>query len=136
MSVPELDPIPALGPDSPPFLCFAQRSGRDEASIRLTGELDILTAARLTECLDAVLADARSVVVDLCELSFMDCAGLRVLVSAKARARQAGCRLSVVRGSRQVDRLLEVTGLQDLFETADALPLQAVVVRSDAPYAV
>ena len=73
------------------------------------GELDLDTAPEL----EAVLAtQSGSVVVDLRELSFIDLAGLRLLLEADARSRQDGMNLRFIPG-RKVRRLFEVTELPD-----------------------
>jgi hypothetical protein len=50
------------------------------------------------------------VALDLSALSFMDCAGLRVLLAADARLGDTCGRLVIVSSSRQVRRLLDLTG--------------------------
>jgi anti-sigma B factor antagonist len=83
--------------------------------LSLVGELDIASAPILQAGFDRVESDSVSViVVDLRRLSFMDAAGLHVLVEAHERARQGGWRLVVVRGPRPVQRLLELTGFDRL----------------------
>jgi len=73
------------------------------------GELDLGTA----QDLEAVLAaQSGPVVVDLRELSFIDLAGLRVLLEADARSRQDGMNLRFIPGP-MVRRLLEVAELPD-----------------------
>ena len=50
------------------------------------------------------------VTLDLRRLTFMDCRGLSILMSAAARARTSGDRFRVVRGPPTVDRLFELVG--------------------------
>ncbi|MFF8772489.1 STAS domain-containing protein [Kitasatospora sp. NPDC015120] len=79
--------------------------------VRAFGEIDIATAPRLGRRLAAALGAHREVVLDLSEVTFMDCSGLRVLVQARNRADRYGGRL-VLRGARgPVARLLRLTGL-------------------------
>jgi anti-sigma B factor antagonist len=80
--------------------------------VRLSGELDIATAARAeAELRRAEDESPSTIAVDLSGLSFMDSTGLRLVVAASARARDAGRRLLVVRGPDPVHRVLELTGL-------------------------
>jgi anti-sigma B factor antagonist len=82
------------------------------ALVLLEGELDIATTPRVESELRRVEADGVAVIVlDLRGLTFMDSTGLRLLVSADARAREAGHRLAIVRGPGPVHRVLEITGL-------------------------
>ena len=55
--------------------------------------------------------------LDLRELAFMDCAGMRVIVDAAERARRDGRRLIVLRGPAQVDRVFTLTGTADVLES-------------------
>ena len=60
---------------------------------------------------DELLTRVRGVVVlDLRELTFMDCTGIHVGVAANNRGRQAGAHLVLVRGPSHVDRLFALVG--------------------------
>jgi anti-sigma B factor antagonist len=92
----------------------------DEAClIRASGELDRSTADRLGSALDAARADGVTTLLDLSAVSFIDSAGLRVLLrSARAvDVHHWGC--FIVRASSVVRRLVEVSG------TTSRLPLVA-----------
>ena len=92
----------------------------DEAClIRASGELDRSTADRLSSALEAARADGVTTLVDLSAVSFIDSAGLLVLLrSARAvNAHDWGC--FIVRASGVVRRLVEVSG------TTSRLPLVA-----------
>ena len=83
----------------------------DEAClIRASGELDRSTADRLSSALDAARADGVTTLLDLSAVSFIDSAGLRVLLcSARAVDAHHGAWF-IVRASRVVRRLVEVSG--------------------------
>jgi anti-anti-sigma factor len=86
----------------------------DVLLISLSGELDLTGADRLEEAVDGRLpATPRGVIVDLRELEFMDSTGLRALLVIADRAAELGHRFAVVRGRRQVQRLLELTGMSE-----------------------
>jgi len=104
------------------FACSWSDGSEDAPCVRLTGELDLSTAAELDRTLRQAQARASVAVLDLRELTFIDASGLHVIVNADARAVPADCRLIVVRGARQLDRLLTVTGLRKLFEIVDLDP--------------
>ncbi|MFF4398893.1 STAS domain-containing protein [Streptomyces sp. NPDC001480] len=91
--------------------------------LELRGEIDILTAAPLGARLDdltaVVLAD---LVVDLRAVSFIDCAGLRVLCRARNRVMERHGRLRLVTDSNQFLRILRGAGLDGVFEMYDHLP--------------
>jgi anti-sigma B factor antagonist len=88
--------------------------------ISLSGELDISTAPRVEEELERVEPTSPAVVVlDLRGLAFMDSTGLRLVVSADARAREQGRRLAVVRGPETVQRIFRVTRLEERLDMVD-----------------
>jgi anti-sigma B factor antagonist len=105
----------ASGSDSP--LDISSQSEDDACLIALRGEVDERTAPQVTAALEAALASgARSVVIDLCGVSFMDSRGLWVLI----RARRALSRRNVVLAlaclpGGEVGRLLQLTGLSTAF---------------------
>ncbi|HEV3072238.1 MAG TPA: STAS domain-containing protein [Solirubrobacteraceae bacterium] len=84
------------------------------ASLALEGELDLATAATLEQRLGE-LEDGGSthLMVDLAGLAFIDSTGLRVLLQANARAQEHGHKLTLCPGSETVQRVFEVTGVQD-----------------------
>lgn len=105
----------------PAFACSWRDGSEDAACVHLTGELDLSAAAELERTLRQAQARA-SVVLDLRELTFVDSSGLHVIVNANARAIRAYGRLVVVRGARELDRLLTVIGLCELLEIVDLDP--------------
>ena len=67
--------------------------------VALKGELDLSTVAKVQDELRRVEESAPPVVVlDLSRLTFLDSTGLRCLVTADERAREAGRRVVIVRG--------------------------------------
>jgi anti-anti-sigma factor len=92
----------------------------DEAClVRASGELDVSTADRLSSALDAARRDGVLTLLDLSAVSFMDSAGLRVLLRSARSVDVHHWPWFIVRPSRAVRRLLEVSG------TASRLPLVA-----------
>jgi anti-anti-sigma factor len=87
------------------------------------GELDIATTPQLERAIAEATADAAAeLVLDLRQLTFMDSTGLRALAQANSRAEEAGVSLSIVRGPRQIERVLEISGLGGLLPLVDAPP--------------
>jgi len=109
----------------PSFELKVVRNGR-ATHIAPCGELDIATTPELEQALVEATADASAqIVLDLRELSFMDSTGLRALAQANSRADDAGVKLSIVRGPRQIARVLEISGLGGLLPMVDAPPADA-----------
>jgi anti-anti-sigma factor len=77
--------------------------------IALRGELDVCTAAGVFPAFTAPAASGAGIIVDLADLSFMDCGSLRELVTARAQARQAGGELILAGPQPIVLRLLFLT---------------------------
>jgi anti-anti-sigma factor len=86
------------------------------------GELDLRCVATFRRELDAALTDEEShVLIDLSEVTFIDCSALDVLVSVSERAGEGA--VVLVHPSRAVRRLLTLTGTARLFRVvAGAAP--------------
>ena len=87
--------------------------------IRARGELDRSTADRLSSALDAARADGVTTLLDLSAVSFIDSAGLRVLLRSARAVDTHDWAWFIVRASSAVWRLVELTG------TGSQLPLVA-----------
>jgi anti-anti-sigma factor len=86
-----------------------------------TGELDIATTPALEQAIaEATATPGAALVLDLRELTFMDSTGLRTLAQCNARAEPDGFTLVIWRGSRQIERVLEISGLGALLPLEDA----------------
>jgi anti-sigma B factor antagonist len=90
--------------------------------VRLTGEVDVATGPELEQRLQEIETGGHThVLIDLSEVEFMDSTGLRSIVRAQYFADANGRRLTLRRGSPQVQRLFEITGLLDrlVFEDSE-----------------
>jgi anti-anti-sigma factor len=91
--------------------------------LRLTGELDMAGVDRFERLLIADGSpEAETFVVDMRGLTFIDSSGLRALIIADKRVRAEGGRFVVVRGSEQVNEVLEMTGVAKQIELLDEPP--------------
>lgn len=99
-------------------LLWVQRTVENHSVVvRAAGELDMLTAPRLSTQLDlaeAIVVPPAPVVLDLSGLMFLGSAGLSVLLAHHERCAKLGSRLEIVPGGRAVTRPLEVTGLDQI----------------------
>ena len=90
------------------------REGEGSARMSLHGELDVATAAVLSERLAAInRSGVTELTVDLAELSYVDAAGLSPLVVEQQRATASGMTLRIESPTDFVRDLLRVTGLID-----------------------
>ena len=86
----------------------------DRCLLTVAGELDAATTVDLESAIGSAGPDVTGLEVDLTGVSFIDSSGLRTLVMARQSAVEQGRRFSIVGSSKAVDRLLELTGLEDL----------------------
>ena len=91
--------------------------------VTLQGELDLSSAYAFDRRLLAIeQTRPRLIVVDLRRLTMLDSAGLGRLVSAQRRARRGGWKLVLVRGGRAIQRVLQMTQLDEHFHIVRDLP--------------
>src|SRR3954463_3921036 len=99
------------------FELTVQHMGTGAVSIRLRGALDLAYAYRFDDELRHAERDATScLILDLRALDFIDSAGMSRTLAARRRARRAGRRLVLVRGSKAVQRFLQLAALTEHFE--------------------
>jgi len=92
--------------------------------LAVAGELDLATSPTLEQQLALLSGGSNSqepLILDLRELEFIDSTGLGVLVRAHQRAQDLGRRFGVIRGRRQVQRLLALTGVAERMPVADSV---------------
>lgn len=88
--------------------------------VALLGELDLSTVAKVQEELRRVeAASPPTLVMDLSKLTFLDSTGLRCIITADERAREAGRRMVIVRGPDPVQRVFAITRLEERLEMVD-----------------
>lgn len=86
------------------------------AVVALDGELDLATAPALAAAIDEQVGQGRvNIVLDLTQLSFCDSAGLRVFVRYRRQLDEAGGRFVVAAPTPMVRRVLEISGLAEMF---------------------
>lgn len=72
------------------------------------------TASHLErEIASAASGQPKAIVLDLRGLDFIDSTGLRALISEHERSRRSGRTFALVKGSKQVDRLMSITRLSE-----------------------
>jgi anti-anti-sigma factor len=84
--------------------------------IGVIGELDIASAGELARAIqDALGRGPETLLVDLCDVSFLDSSALHVLIKTHHCARSAGAALVVLRPSGPADRAFTVGGMSEMF---------------------
>jgi anti-sigma B factor antagonist len=110
-----------------PTLEFETTRNAAVAVIAATGELDLSGAAVLETELERLEAEPEvgTVVLDMRGLEFMDSSGLRLVVLADMRAREAGRRFALVKGAETVHRVFEITRMSERLDfVADPAEVQ------------
>ena len=101
-------------------LSLETREEEGAVRIAVAGELDLSSALTFDD--EVRRAEERlpeTLVLDLRKLRFMDSTGLRLIMSAHARARTRGRRLAIVLGSDAVKRLFRLAGVTRRLEIVD-----------------
>src|SRR5271168_4446167 len=101
----------------------------------VTGDIDLSTVAGLREPLLELADSGRPLIIDLNRVSFIDSAGLGVLIAVARRAETRGGSLHAVCSRPQTRRLLWLTGVDrriPLTATMDAA-LTLLTASGDAP---
>jgi anti-anti-sigma factor len=96
--------------------------------LELSGELDLASAPLVEEQLSTI-EQGRIIVLDLRRLTFMDSTGVALIVRAGRRAHERRGRLVVVRGPRQVQRILMLTRVDEHLEVV----IDPTDIRAEAP---
>jgi anti-sigma B factor antagonist len=105
------------------FAVTVEESTSGVVRLALRGELSLEHAYTFDEELRLVEARRPAcVMVDLRELRFLDSSGLSRLLAARRRARRNGHRFMLIRGPRNVQRVLTLTGVDDSFEVVSEVP--------------
>lgn len=102
------------------FRVNVRRNG-DAAVVAVSGELDLASGPELETELERLTSpEVRLVIIDLRQLDFMDSTGLSIIVRAHQRMAGEGCEMGLVKGSQQVQRLLDLTGVADRLRLVDS----------------
>jgi anti-sigma B factor antagonist len=89
--------------------------------IEVCGEIDVLSAPWLRdELLLAVRRHGPRLALDLSGVTFLDCAGINVLLATRRRARLEGGWLQVIRPSARAWRVISLLGLREVLAVTPA----------------
>ena len=93
------------------------------ATMRLSGEFDVACESIFAAAAgEALTEDTRELLVDLRDVSFIDSSGIEALCAARRDAERSGGSVVLRAPSAAVVRVLEVTGLDDVFRIEVASP--------------
>ena len=102
-------------------LAFRSAQDADESSLAVAGEIDLSTAESFFERARALIdAKTSMLVLDLGGVTFCDSLGVAALVRIYKYAIAAGSRLRLVNLRTHVAHILEISGLDQVFEVEHA----------------
>ena len=98
----------------------AAGAGADVMSVRVDGEIDMVTAPRLASALHDAMESGgiRRILVDFGGVTFCDSSGIAALDEAWAVAAERGIRLTLTNLRSGVRRILALSGMLDAFTEA------------------
>ena len=107
-------------PDAPEkTLTFEIERDGDTAVVKCHGRLVAGTTEELYLEVKQLLPQAKVVVVDLAELTYVDSSGLGAVVRLHASARKLGCEFKLLHLGKQLRNLLKMTNLLSVFGQAE-----------------
>lgn len=89
---------------------------------RVSGEIDRAAVSQLRQQLEEARDEARPTLLDLSDVTFVDSAGLRLLLELCREPSNGGPPFWIVRPSFPVRRLLEITGAREVLPILDEAP--------------
>lgn len=93
---------------------------RREVAVVPEGDLDLSTVDRVEREVAGLRAGGFDhIVLDLRHVGFLDSSGLRLLLSLRNTAKRTGHALTLIPGSREVQRVFELTATRSLFDWRD-----------------
>jgi anti-sigma B factor antagonist len=84
--------------------------------VRLSGDVDLAVKDKVQALLDAASQQSDRVDVDLSEVDYADSTALGLLITLRKRLQERGGELRLVAPSDRVRRLLQIAGLDQVFE--------------------
>lgn len=104
---------------------YLEVSVQPGAIVAVSGEIDLQSGPQLRDQLLGIIRrHGARLALDLSGVTFIDCAGINVLLATRRRAQLEGGSLRVLRASPRVRRLFELTRL-DAVLMPEAVPYQA-----------
>ncbi len=89
--------------------------------LHLDGELDLAGVPLLEDAIEQATPDQMTtIVLDLRGLEFIDSTGLRGILAQDKRFTERGQTFALVRGSEQVRRLMQMTGVDEHLKIVDS----------------
>ena len=99
-----------------PVLTLRTEIDGDVRIVRCSGKLTSRVSGLLHAEVKPLIPNAKKIVLDLSDLTFMDSMGLGTIVTLYVSSRAAGCQLELINLSRRMRDLFTIAHLLSLFE--------------------
>ena len=109
--------LTGMASDDTPSFSIEVSEEAGSVTVTAVGEIDVATAPEVERQLLEHIEAGAAVTLDLHGVSFIDSSGLRALVTARQRAEETSVPFTLAGRSPAVERLLQVTGLDGVFDT-------------------
>jgi anti-sigma B factor antagonist len=100
---------------APKFLTLETEIRDNMTIVRVHGHLVSGSTDILYSKVRPMIPDTKRIVLDLCDVQFMDSMGLGTLVALYTSAQASGCQLQLLKIGQRVRELLGLTHLLDVF---------------------
>jgi anti-sigma B factor antagonist len=102
-----------------PVFSVSRRRAGDGVAVVAVGEIDLVTVDAVQAEIDAARGETRVVLLDLRDVTFIDSAGVRLVLEGSRALAAAGGELVVVRGGPEVRRVFDLVGLDSRVKMVD-----------------
>ncbi len=102
-----------------PYLTIEVTSTPEAHTVALSGEADLSAASSIEAAVVDATSKAQRIVLDLRNLTFIDSSGLRALIRGHERCDARGAELRVIPGPENVQRLFELSGMNEILPFCD-----------------
>jgi anti-sigma B factor antagonist len=100
-------------------LSFEIERDGDSAVVKCHGRLVFGTSEELYQAVKPLLPQAKVVVIDLADLTYVDSMGLGTLVRLYSSSRQVGCEFKLLHLGKQLRNVLKMANLLSVFGQAE-----------------
>ncbi|ADG82507.1 anti-sigma-factor antagonist [Thermincola ferriacetica] len=111
-------------------MCISSEYKESVLLVKLTGDFDMAVADNIRCHIDKQLDEGlvKNVVLDLSDVGFIDSSGLGVILGRYKRISQLGGKMAIIGAQPQVNRILELSGIQKIIDcySAEEEALQAM----------
>lgn len=97
-------------------MTLTKEKNANELTVRLSGELNTLTAPDLSALLDSELDGVQTLILDFAECDYVSSAGLRILLAAYKKLKAAKGTMELINVGQNFTEVLQNTGLDAVFD--------------------